>query len=285
MNVEIRNIGCGFLAPSNDYTNITYSCIVTPPASTTLTTTTLLITPSSSSASTWQPSTKSTLIPVNATPNNNTTNMGQQSTQSTSTPNNTPPNNTPPNNIPPNSTPYSASGERNATEIKKEEVDITPSQSYTKEFPKPNPIHLQKPGKDSSESEHGKSAALVQTEDKEDKDYGYLDRINTLVAVIVAGVVITATVISVAVVLALKKRRTAKIEEQYDMPNFNNQSCSANNDDENVRNENFYDFIPEPNNCSSRDSGIVECTPKEDEYLKPVLDCEDSEETPYVWVP
>ena len=33
------------------------------------------------------------------------------------------------------------------------------------------------------------------------------DRLTTLVAVIVGGVVITATVISVAVVLALKKRR------------------------------------------------------------------------------
>ena len=48
----------------------------------------------------------------------------------------------------------------------------------------------------------------------------------------------------------LRHYRIVKIEEEhYDMPNY---SCNANNGDENVRNSNIYDFIPDSGNCSEQ---------------------------------
>ena len=67
-------------------------------------------------------------------------------------------------------------------------------------------------------------------------------------------------------------------EEHYDMPNY---SRNANNDDENVRNSNIYEFIPDSGNCSEHESTIVDCTAKENDYLTPVM---ESEEAPYLWI-
>jgi len=73
--------------------------------------------------------------------------------------------------------------------------------------------------------------------------------------------------------------RIAKSEEQYDLPNY---SCNANNDDENVRNSNFYEIIPDSSlgfdrdsgHCSTRDSANAECSEKENDYLTPVIENE-----------
>jgi len=57
-------------------------------------------------------------------------------------------------------------------------------------------------------------------------------------------------------------------------------SCNANNDEGNIRNSNIYDFIPDSGNCSAAgDSASVGCSAKENDYLTPVMGCE---EEPYL---
>lgn len=264
--VEIANIGCSFLAPRNDHVNITYTCQVdstsaTPstPRSTTVerppdVPLAVLVTPRATESGT--PSRAPHLIAVT-------------SSSSTEAPLHVETSNR-------RDTSEGKLAESTPLETTTNDDDDDKYTTFTPSQFKPDQKSPQRKTaqKDNGDEDDSKNAAFV---DRKAEDRGDLDSVTKITALIVGGLVLIAAIVSAAVVIVIKKRRVPENDEHYDMPNY---PCTV---EDNVRNSNFYDCIPE----ARVDSGHCSVTSgdemvKENDYLRPIIEREDAA---YDWIP